>query len=42
METKKEMINKLIAKAEKCSNEQMRKAIACKIELLRENKTVTK
>lgn len=38
----KDFIKELLLKAEKCTDIQMKKAIQKKIEILRDNKTVTK
>lgn len=42
MDNKKEIINKLTARVEKCNDKQMQEAIKRKIEILRDNKSVNK
>lgn len=42
MSSNKEIIKKLLLKAERCTDVQMHKAIQKKIEILKDNQTVTK
>lgn len=42
MSSNKEIIKELLLKAEKCSDCEMAKAIKKKIEILKDNQTVTK